>query len=422
MKFIFLFAAVIFPFSSAHASGFGLEGIGPDHFMAEPAAVPVPGAPKALTPLPAAEPLPPQPERAWTVMVYMNGKNDLTFSVRGDLNEMEEAGSTPEMNVVAQMGHIGTSERDWPVSRVFVKKDEYPNYISSPALETRDGADMGDWKELAGFINWAKKNFPARKYLLIVSGHGTGWDSVWKPSSTGKGIAFDDQSGRHIDTQGLRLALEAGGGVDVYASDSCLMQMAEVAYEIRGSAGLIAGSEEAEPGGGFNYGTFLNKAAALGDPSPRDLARALTEAFAETYPDRDATYSFVDASKLGGLVPLLDDWVAAGRTSKENRAIGRAAREATRFHFSDYVDLADFLRLAGIYAKTPQLRAASEKAAGYIRRELVGHSAATGRFAGKATGLSVVIPYRFDKAYLRLAFARDSQWDEFAARMAIYKD
>jgi len=130
----------------------------------------------------------------------------------------------------------------------------------------------------------------------------------------------------------------------------------------------------------------------------------------------------VDASKLDGLPRLLDAWVAAGRTSKENRSIARAMKEVTRFHFSDYVDLADFLRLSGLYAKTPELRAAAENASEYIRRELVGHSAATGRFAGRASGLSVLIPYRFSKDYLRLAFARDSQWDEFSARVAIYKD
>ncbi len=420
MRLLTLLAAVLFPLSAVQASGFRLESAGAGDIAALAAALPA--APKAITPLPAVEPLPQQSERAWTVMVYMNGKNDLTFSVRGDLNEMEEVGSAPDMNVVAQLGHIGTSEREWPVSRVFVQKDEYPNYISSLALETRDKADMGDWKELAGFIRWAKKNFPARKYALIVSGHGTGWDSMWKPSSTEKGIAFDDQSGRHIDTQGLRLALEAGGGVDVYASDSCLMQMAEVAYEIRDSARYIAGSEEAEPGGGFNYKTFLAKAAALGDPAPSDLARAMTEAFAETYPDRDTTYSYVDSSRLAGLPPLLNAWVAACRTSKENRSISRAMKEATRFHYSDYVDLADFLRLSGLYAKTPALRAAAENASDYIRRELVGYSAATGKFAGRASGLSVMIPYRFNKDYLRLAFARDSQWDEFSARVAIYKD
>lgn len=373
--------------------------------------------PKTLSPLPASEPLPPQPVRNWTVMVYMSGKNDLTFALRDDLNEMEEAGSTPEMNVVAELGHIGPTGRDWPVSRVFVRKDDIPRWISSPALETRDGADMGDWRELAGFIKWSKTNFPARKYMLIISGHGSGWDSLGKPSSTEKGISFDDQSGRHIDSQGLRLALEAGGGVDVYAADACLMQMTEVAYEIRKNAGFIVGSEEAGPGSGYQYRDFLLKAASTPDPSPKELAAAAVEAYVRSYASDgrrpDATHSYIDSAALDGFIPLLNDWVAAAMDRREKKAVERAIKEVKLFSGAGCADLLDLLRLAGIYARTPELRSASERAREYAANRVVGLNMRAGAASERVGGLSIYVPWNIRKTYLDLQFARDSQWDEF---------
>jgi len=382
----------------------------------------MPPAPKALTPLPALEPLAAQPLRNWTVMVYMSGKNDLVFSLRDDMNEMEEAGSTGNMNVVAQLGHMGTTDRPWPVSRVFVQKDQYPNYISSQALEKRDNADMGDWRELADFIKWSKTNFPARKYMLIISGHGSGWWAYGRPSAV-KGISFDDQSGRHISTQGLRLALEQGGGVDVYASDACLMQMTEVAYEIRKSAKFIVGSEEAGPAFGYQYKDFLLKAASTPDPSPRELAAAAVEAYVRSYIDgtgayhRDVTHSYLDASRLDGLIPLLDEWTAAAMKNKDKKAISRAIKEVKRFESSDYMDLVDFMSLAGGYARTPELRGASARLSGYLSDQVIGLNAVSGAANARAHGLSIWIPYAFKKTYEDLAFARDSRWDEFVATL-----
>lgn len=383
-----------------------------------------PAAPKAITPAPAAAPLAQQPPRNWTVMVYMSGKNELTFMMRDDLNELEEVGSTPDMNVVAQLGTIGPSAQDrpWMVDRVFVQKDDYPNWISSLSLERRDKADMGDWRELADFVNWSKANFPARKYMLIVSGHGSGWHAYSNNSSTEKGIAFDDASGRHIDTRGLKLALEHAGGVDVFAADSCLMQMAEVAYEIRKSARFIVGSEEVETDG-YQYRDFLLKATAAQDPSPRDLAAAAVKSYVQTQLSGtaihkgDVTHSYLNAAALDGLAPLIDAWTAAALKGKDKKAIKQAIAEVKRFDHSDYMDLVDFMRLSGTYARTPELREASERAGAYLTGQVIGLNAVSGASNARAYGLSIWIPYAFLESYKKLDFARDTQWDEFVATL-----
>jgi len=336
---------------------------------------------------------------------------------------METVGSSSNMNVVAELGTIGPNARPWPVSRVFVQKDDNPYWISSTELEAHDGANMGDWRELAGFIAWAKTNFPARKYMLIVSGHGSGWWAFGQPSPLeDKGISFDDQSQQHISTQGLRLALEHGGGVDVYASDACLMQMTEVAYEIRRQAKFIAGSQESEPGSGYSYDKLLSKFAGLGqDPAPEAVARATVEAFAEAYPagfrGDDATQSYINSSRLDGLVPVIDAWVAEAMKGKDKKAVKLAIKEVKRFSYSDHMDLDDFMRLVGLYARTPELRAASGSVRDYLAGGLVGLNAASGPKSAGAAGLSIWIPYAYLQTYDALAFAKDSRWDEFAASL-----
>jgi hypothetical protein len=394
------------------AGGFDLPGLN-----AADAAASAPAVPKALTPVPAVEPLPAQPVRDWTIMVYMNGKNDQTFPMRDDINEMETVGSGPNVNVVAQLGTIGTTARPWMVDRLLVRKDDNPYWISSESLERRDGADMGDWRELADFITWAKAKFPARKYMLIVSGHGSGWWAMGRPSPLEKGIAFDDQSGRHINTQGLRQALQRGGGVDVYASDACLMQMAEVAYEIRGQARYIAGSEDAEFS--YDYRLLLEEFFSAGaDSAPRDAALAVVKAYARAYPDgyrgNEATHSVLDASALDGLASRLDAWAAEALRGKDKKAVAQAIKEVKRFSSSDYMDLADFLRLAGAYARTPELRAASAAALDELSGRALLLNAASGPASAGAKGLSIWIPYSYLKTYDDLAFARDTRWDDFA--------
>ena len=44
----------------------------------------------------------PQPVKEWTVMVYMNGKNDLEAAGFLDLDEMERVGSSDQVNILAE--------------------------------------------------------------------------------------------------------------------------------------------------------------------------------------------------------------------------------------------------------------------------------------------------------------------------------
>ena len=68
-----------------------------------------------------AHPAPAQNDMAdWTVMIYMAGDNDLEGFALGDLNEMEFSGSTPQVNIVAQLDRselYDSSQGNWTDTR-----------------------------------------------------------------------------------------------------------------------------------------------------------------------------------------------------------------------------------------------------------------------------------------------------------------
>ena len=146
----------------------------------------------------------PSKVKEWTVMVYMNGKSDLEENDFENINNMETAGSSKEVNVVAEYARTRgqkndfTGDGDWTGSRrYYIQKDIDSKKINSPVLAQFARPDMGDWRHLAAFIRWAKTNFPARRYMLVLRHHGGGWID---PRPSPKAMSYDDEMGTFIAT------------------------------------------------------------------------------------------------------------------------------------------------------------------------------------------------------------------------------
>lgn len=357
--------------------------------------------------------------KEWTVMVFLNAKNDLESFGLKDLNEMETVGSSDRVNIVVEMGRIAghdSSDGDWRgVRRYLVSKDNDPKRIASTLLEDLGGADMGDWRRLAGFGKWAKAAYPAKKYMLIVWNHGTGWDKSLAPDIA-KGISYDDETGNHIDTPQLGMALREIGEVDVYGSDACLMQMPEVAYEIRDHAAYIVGSEEIEPNDGYPYDAFLGALAADPGLDAAGLAKIAVDAYADHYlqAGKSSTQSMLKSSALGGFAALADDFVEAALAADEKSLVRAAASGAQNYAGYDNRDLWHFLQLYSAASGNAAVKAKARALQAYISGELIVHSRVTGKFTdGNSRGLAVYLPgYYFDKYYSELAWAKDTRWDD----------
>ena len=122
----------------------------------------------------------------WTFMVYLDADNDLEKFGIADFNEMETVGSTSDVQIVVQMDRIpgyDATNGDWTDTRRFrVIKDNDTKTISSPVLQNLGEVNMGDPQSLVDFVNWAKTNYPADHYCLVLWDHGGGWRKPYKYS------------------------------------------------------------------------------------------------------------------------------------------------------------------------------------------------------------------------------------------------
>ena len=240
--------------------------------------MPAPAAVNAVTDAKA------RPDKEWTIMVYINGKNNLEKYAFLNINQMEKVGSTDKVNIVVEFGRMNTySHLDgtWKGTRRYlIKKGSKPSGIFSPMVSDIGKVDMGDYKNVVDFTNWSKTQYPAKKYMLIIWNHGAGWI---KSVQGDKGISYDDETNNHITTPQLGMALKAIGKVDVYGSDACLMQMPEVGYEIKDYTDYIVGSEETEPGDGYTYDTFLGPVVAKPTMDGAELGTIAVDAYVGHY-------------------------------------------------------------------------------------------------------------------------------------------
>ncbi len=358
-------------------------------------------------------------DKEWTIMVFLNSKNNLEKYGLLDVNEMEKIGSSDKVNIVVEMGRINgyaTNDGDWKTTRRFlVKKDNDFTKITSPVLADLGKTDMGDYKSLITFVKWAKMTYPAKKYALIVWNHGSGWDKS-RAANVTKGISYDDETGNHITTPQLGLALKEVGGVDVYGSDACLMQMPEVTYEIKNYTKYIVGSEETEPGDGYTYDLFVGPVVAKPTMSAYELGKVAVDGYSDHYQSisQGSTQSLLDSAALDGFVTLTNDFVAAAIAAGEKQLVKTAASGAQSYAVYDNKDMGHFFDR---YAATTANAAVKAKALGlkaYIDGKLIVHNRVNEEYAnGNSHGIAAYMPgYSFNSDYNALAWAGASQWDE----------
>ena len=116
--------------------------------------------------------------KAWTVMVYIDGDNNLEDYVVKDIEtELSALGSNASVNVVciADRGPgYDKSRGDWQTTKLFYCTQ---GMLADAASAVADWGErnMGDKQTLIDFVGWAKTNYPATNYLLAFWDHGYMW-------------------------------------------------------------------------------------------------------------------------------------------------------------------------------------------------------------------------------------------------------
>ncbi len=361
-------------------------------------------------------------QKEWTIMVFLNAKNDLERFGIQDMNEMERVGSNSKVNIVVEMGRMegyDSSNGDWKGVRRFyiesdIVRDPLGTTINSPMIENLGSINMGDYREVIKFVKWAKTRYPAKKYMLILWNHGGGWTKD-NPVAD-KGISYDEETGNNIDTPQLGKIVREAGKLDILASDACLMQMAEIAAEVRGGADFLVGSEETEPGAGYTYYKILAPLAVNPYMTPEALSKLIVIAYWDSnFIGRGvATHSSIRMSQVDGLMRKMDDFARAAMASGEKAKIKEARDAAQKYAIDDNKDLKHFADLTAAKVSNQALKTAAANLSSFISSSLVIENKTSIIPSSNSNGIAVYAPASFvDGDYNEIKLAKDTQWDEF---------
>lgn len=308
----------------------------------------------------------------WTYMVYVAGDNSLSTAVDGDLKEMRQIGSSPDVNVLVQHDKAGRESS----KRFCVRRGG-----NNEEFEELGETDCGDPNVLEDFISWSYGNYPAERYALILWNHGGGWRpspddeparderTINKNHETGpipaqllkrtffsttinkicnfdspeeREICCDDGSGHSLDTIELGNVLayakdKIGQKLDILGMDACLMSSFEVIYQAEPYVNYIVGSEETEPNNGWQYSAvldILDKNPNISTPEfCSEMVRAYTESYKEPLGKYHVTQSAFDLSRVKDAAKSLDLLAEAlkDKMSDEENNISRAQLDSTSF-------------------------------------------------------------------------------------------
>ena len=209
----------------------------------------------------------PTENASWTVMVYVDGDNNLASAAVDDLNEMEGVLLPENVNVVTLTDLSGDYETsvgwtDTRLGEISPDPNGYSWYGDAATivsdLTSVGEKNMGNPATLTDFINWSTTNHAADNYALVVWDHGGGLS----------GIAWDDtDSHDNLSISEIKSAVNnsmlfsVDNKLDLIGFDACLMQTYEIGLEMASLANVMVASQETEPGDGWDYQAFLDSLA-----------------------------------------------------------------------------------------------------------------------------------------------------------------
>lgn len=392
----------------------------------------------------------------WTFMVYLDGDNNLEGAGIDDFNEMEMIGSNDNVKIVVLFDRIpgyDSSNGDWTdTRRGLVIGDADPYLISSP-LESVGEKNMGDPATVTEFVNWAIATYPANHYALVLWNHGGGWrDSAaalakeiayWeniarapsspaqrslaqtrleklkeeqKQASVLKEVCIDTTSGSDaLYTREVRQALEGiPTKLDILGFDACLMQMMEVAYEMKNEAFYMVGSEQTEPGDGWPYNYILLDLRSSPGMSPAQLASVIVNRYGESYSGAE-TQAAVDLSKMSALASSLSSFASAMIAADTEWQNYFQARVYSNYYSdANFRDLGSFLaQMISRAQSSTVLSAAIQAQTDFLSAVVANHSSTREGAHGLSIYLTNLGSYP-SASYnsSQILFAADTQWDE----------
>jgi len=249
-----------------------------------------------------------QPQRDYTIMIYMIGSDleSLEGAATADINEMLSSGvDADKVNVILFTGGTNMWQNNVIPANECVAwkiKDGHLVRLADIGL-----ANMGDPGTLASFINFSMRNFPAQMYGLIFWDHaggsiaGYGHDEKFDSSLTllEMNYAFERSDLRHTK-------------LEFMGFDACLMACVEMAVIAEPYANYLIASQDLEPGDGWDY-AFLAELNRNPQMDGASLGKVIADYFMSFYGRNSADYlslSVIDLDRAGYVMDAMDKLMA----------------------------------------------------------------------------------------------------------------
>ena len=337
-------------------------------------------------------------EGTWTIFVYLCG-TDLESSGQGsatsDLQQMLEGEGSDNVRFVLQTG--GTSEWmneafDASVAERWVVQNNDVQLADSVEL-----GNMGDPDTLYEFLSWGVENFPAEKMGVVFWNHGSG--SI-------NGACFDELN----DSDSLSLAEINAALSAVYENmddkfefigfDCCLMGTLETANMLATYARYFYGSQETEPGSGWDYTSIANFLAENTGADGGELGKVITDSFydecAQAEQENECTFTIVDLEKIDDFTVAFNDFSKELYESADSNLAGivRNINAADNFGgnnkaegYTNMVDIGGIINNCSDYADGSAALSALEECIVYNKN---------GSNHSDASGLSIYFPLKVE--------------------------
>ena len=331
-----------------------------------------------------------------TIMVYLCGTDLESRSGMGtsDLQEMASANLGKKINLLVYTGGCSS----WRNNVVSSKVNQVYQVVDGGVkclVKDAGNAPMTDPNNLASYIQWCAKNYPANRYELILWDHGGG-------SVSGYGYDEKYKNSGSMTLSGIKSALESGGvKFDFVGFDACLMATAETALMLDDYADYMVASEETEPGVGWYYTDWLTALGKNTSMPTVEIGQRIVDSFvtvcARKCQGQKTTLAVIDLAEVANTVPEkvsgFSKAVSSAISDKNYQQIAQARSQAREFAASTRIDQVDLVHLAentGL-KEGKELAAAIRNAVKYNR---------TSTNMSNAYGLSIYFPYRSSAKYV----------------------
>jgi len=418
--------------------------------------------------------------QTWTIMMYQDADDQiLEKDIFVDLNEAERVGSSDRVRIVAQIDRFAGAfqgDGNWSSTRrYFVTQDNDLDSINSQFAQELGEVNMADGSSLVDFVRWSAENFPADKYVLILSDHGLGWPGGWSDPNPGGSDStrapLASRLGENIYLSELDQALLRSrqvSGIDKFemiGMDACLMAQLEIMTALQPHARYAVASEETEPSLGWAYASFLGDLVMNPDMSGAQLSQLIVQSYiAEDQRiadpaaradflqqgsplggifgyntgsagqiiaqlEQNITISAIDLQALPALMESTNNF--AFMLQNEDQGLVAEARRYTQSYTSifgrqvppSYIDLGHFTILLANNTSNPRVRQAAEQLISALKQTIIAERHGAGKKG--STGIAIYFPNSTlysspltgPQSYTTIAsrFASQSLWDDFLA-------